>query len=212
MRGAPTLGARAGTTTIEHERVQLMSDLRRVLLLGPPGSGKGVLGDFLSERLGVPHVSSGQLLRASVEQGDPHHVAEQVGRGEAVPDRVAFQVVESFIGDGFVLDGFPRNLRQAQELDAFLEQAEQRVQLVLELVVPDELASARLSRLARMESRSDDNPDTVVARLVAYRREAGPLLAHYANRVRRVNATGDVDEVFQRTERALASLPRGARS
>src|SRR5919197_257520 len=166
MRGAPTLGPRAGTTTFDHERVQLMSDLRRVLLLGPPGSGKGVLGEFLSERLGVPHVSSGQLLRASVEQGDPHHVAEQ--------------------GD-------------------------QRVQLVLELVVPDELASARLSRLARMESRSDDNPDTVVARLVAYRREAGPLLAHYANRVRRVNATGDVDEVFQRTERALASPPRGAR-
>ena len=189
-----------------------MTDLRRVLLLGPPGSGKGVLGAFLAERLGVPHVSSGQLLRASVEQGDPHHVAEQVGRGEAVPDRVAFQVVANVLSDGFILDGFPRNVRQAQELDAFLEQAEQRVQLVLELVVPDELASARLSRLARMESRSDDNPDTVVARLVAYRREAGPLLAHYANRVRRVNATGDVDEVFQRTERALASLPRGARS
>src|SRR6266508_699136 len=207
MRCAPTARRSAGTTTIEHERVQLMSDLRRVLLLGPPGSGKGVLGDYLAERLGVPHVSSGQLLRASVEQGDPHHVAEQVGRGEVVPDRVAFQVVENVLGG----DGFPRNLRQAQELDAFLEQGEHRVQLVLELVVPDELASARLSRLARMESRSDDNPDTVVARLVAYRREAGPLLAHYANRVRRVNATGDVDEVFQRTERALASLPRGAR-
>src|SRR6266542_1167673 len=195
MRCAPTARRSASTTTIEHERVQLMSDLRRVLLLGPPGSGKGVLGDYLAERLGVPHVSSGQLLRASVEQGDPHHVAEQVGRGEVVPDRVAFQVVENVLGG-----------------DGFIEQGEHRVQLVLELVVPDELASARLSRLARMESRSDDNPDTVVARLVAYRREAGPLLAHYANRVRRVNATGDVDEVFQRTERALASLPRGARS
>jgi adenylate kinase len=190
-----------------------MSDLRRVLLLGPPGAGKGVLGAFLAERLGVPHISSGQLLRASVDQGDPHHVAEQVGRGQVVPDRVAFQVVTEALGDdGFILDGFPRNTRQAQELDAFLEASERRVQLLLEMVVPDELASARLSRLARMESRSDDNPDTVVARLVAYRREAGPLLAHYANRVRRVNATGDVDEVFQRAERALASLPRGARS
>jgi adenylate kinase len=196
-----------------HERVHLMSDLRRVLLLGPPGAGKGVLGAFLAERLGVPHISSGQLLRASVDQGDPHHVAEQVGRGQVVPDRVAFQVVTEALGDdGFILDGFPRNTRQAQELDAFLEASDRRVQLLLEMVVPDELASARLSRLARMESRSDDNPDTVVARLVAYRREAGPLLAHYANRVRRVNATGDVDEVFQRAERALASLPRGARS
>jgi adenylate kinase len=196
-----------------HERVHLMSDLRRVLLLGPPGAGKGVLGAFLAERLGVPHISSGQLLRASVEQGDPHHVAEQVGRGQVVPDRVAFQVVTEALGDdGFILDGFPRNTRQAQELDTFLEDSDRRVQLLLEMVVPDELASARLSRLARMESRSDDNPDTVVARLVAYRREAGPLLAHYANRVRRVKATGDVDEVFQRAERALASLPRGARS
>jgi adenylate kinase len=196
-----------------HERVHLMSDLRRVLLLGPPGAGKGVLGAFLAERLGVPHISSGQLLRASVDQGDPHHVAEQVGRGQVVPDRVAFQVVTEALGDdGFILDGFPRNTRQAQELDTFLEDSDRRVQLLLEMVVPDELASARLSRLARMESRSDDNPDTVVARLVAYRREAGPLLAHYANRVRRVNATGDVDEVFQRAERALASLPRGARS
>jgi adenylate kinase len=196
-----------------HERVHLMSDLRRVLLLGPPGAGKGVLGAFLAERLGVPHISSGQLLRASVEQGDPHHVADQVGRGQVVPDRVAFQVVTEALGDdGFILDGFPRNTRQAQELDTFLEDSDRRVQLLLEMVVPDELASARLSRLARMESRSDDNPDTVVARLVAYRREAGPLLAHYANRVRRVNATGDVDEVFQRAERALASLPRGARS
>jgi adenylate kinase len=196
-----------------HERVHLMSDLRRVLLLGPPGAGKGVLGAFLAERLGVPHISSGQLLRASVEQGDPHHVADQVGRGQVVPDRVAFQVVTEALGDdGFILDGFPRNTRQAQELDTFLEDSDRRVQLLLEMVVPDELASARLSRLARMESRSDDNPDTVVARLVAYRREAGPLLAHYANRVRRVNATGDVDEVFQRAERALASLPRGGRS
>jgi adenylate kinase len=142
-----------------------MSDLRRVLLLGPPGAGKGVLGAFLAERLGVPHISSGQLLRASVEQGDPHHVAEQVGRGQVVPDRVAFQVVTQALGDdGFILDGFPRNTRQAQELDAFLEASERRVQLLLEMVVPDELASARLSRLARMESRSDDNPDTVVAR------------------------------------------------
>ena len=187
-------------------------ELRRVVLLGPPGSGKGILGPHLAELLGVPHVSSGRLLRASVQQGDPHRIGEQVQRGHPVPDRVALQVIADQLGDGFILDGFPRNVRQAAELDRLLAREGRDVQLVLELVVPDELASARLSRLARMESRSDDNPDTVVARLVAYRREAGPLLAHYANRVRRVNATGDVDEVFQRTERALASLPRGARS
>ena len=112
------------------------------------------------------------------------------------------------LGPGFILDGFPRTVRQAAELDRLLEGDGRDVQLVLELVVPDEVASARLSRLARMESRSDDSPDTVAARLVTYRREAGPLLAHYVGRVRRVSASGDVDEVFLRAERALASRPR----
>ena len=185
--------------------------LRRVLLLGPPGSGKGLLGPHLSELLGVPHVSSGQLLRASVAQGDPHNIAEHVQRGHPVPDRVALQVVAEALGDGFILDGFPRTVRQAAELDRLLAADDRDVQLVLELIVPDEVASARLSRLARMESRSDDSPDTVAARLVTYRREAGPLLAHYTGRVRRVHASGDVDEVFQRAERAVASLPRTAR-
>jgi len=187
-------------------------ELRRVLLLGPPGSGKGTLAPHLSELLGVPHVSSGQLLRASAAaEGDPHRIAEQVQRGHSVPDRVVLQVVGEQLGAGFILDGFPRSLRQADELDRLLAVHDRAVQLVLELVVPDEVASARLSRLARMESRSDDSPDTVAARLVTYRREAGPLLAHYVGRVRRVSASGDVDEVFQRAERALASLPRTAR-
>jgi adenylate kinase len=184
--------------------------LRRVLLLGPPGAGKGTLGPHLSELLGVPHVSSGQLLRSSLEFGDPHHIAEQVQRGHPVPDRVVLQLVGARLGDGFILDGFPRTVRQAAELDRTLEADGRPIQLVLELVVPDEVASARLSRLARMESRSDDSPDTVAARLVTYRREAGPLLAHYVGRVRRVSASGDVDEVFQRAERAVASLPRPA--
>jgi adenylate kinase len=169
-------------------------ELRRVLLLGPPGAGKGTLAPHLSELLAVPHVSSGQLLRASVAEGDPHRIAEQV--------------LADHLGPGFILDGFPRNVRQAVELDRLLAGDGRAIQLVLELVVPDEVASARLSRLARMESRSDDSPDTVAARLVTYRREAGPLLAHYVGRVRRVSASGDVDEVFQRAERALASRPR----
>jgi adenylate kinase len=188
------------------------SELRHVLLAGPPGSGKGTVGPHLSELLGVPHVSSGQLLRASVKEGDPHHIGEQVARGHLVPDRVVAQVMSEHLADGFILDGYPRNVRQAAELDRVLSDSGRRVQLVLELIVPDEVASARLSRRARMESRSDDNPDTVAARLVTYRREAVALLAHYADRVRRVSASGDLDEVFQRAERALSSLPKGARA
>lgn len=188
------------------------SDLKHVLLVGPPGSGKGTLGPHLSELLGVPHVSSGQLLRASVAGGDPFHIGEQVSRGHMVPDRVVAQVMADHLRDGFILDGYPRNVRQAEELDRVLANDGRQVQLVLELIVPDEVASARLSRRARMESRSDDNPDTVAARLVTYRREAVPLLAHYADRVRRVNASGDLDEVFERAERAISSLPKGVRA
>ena len=188
------------------------SELKYILLVGPPGSGKGTLGPHLSELLGVPHVSSGQLLRASVAAGDPHRIGEQVSRGHLVPDRVVAQVMAERLVEGFILDGYPRNVRQADELDRVLAADGRQVQLVLELVVPDEVASARLSRRARMESRSDDNPDTVAARLVTYRREAVPLLAHYADRVRRVSASGDLDEVFQRAERALSSLPKGARA
>jgi adenylate kinase len=190
----------------------LHPELKHVLLVGPPGSGKGTLGPHLSELLKVPHVSSGQLLRASVDGGDPFHIGEQVTRGHLVPDRVVAQVVAEHLADGFILDGYPRNVRQAEELDRVLTADGRQVQLVLELVMPDEVASARLSRRARMESRSDDNPDTVAARLVTYRREAVPLLAHYADRVRRVSASGDLDEVFQRAERALEHLPKGARA
>ena len=95
-------------------------ELRRVLLLGPPGAGKGTLAPHLSELLGVPHVSSGQLLRSSVAEGDPHRIAEQVQRGHPVPDRVALQVIGAQLGPGFILDGFPRNVRQAVELDRLL--------------------------------------------------------------------------------------------
>ena len=190
----------------------LPSELRHVLLVGPPGSGKGTVGPHLSELLGVPHVSSGRLLRQSVEHGDEHHIGDQVARGHLIPDRNVAQVMADHLTDGFILDGYPRNVRQAEELDRVLADDGRRVQLVLELIVPDEVASARLSRRARMESRSDDNPDTVAARLVTYRREAVPLLAHYADRVRRVSASADLDDVFQRTERALSSLPKGARA
>src|SRR6266540_734624 len=190
----------------------LPPELKHLLLVGPPGSGKGTIGPYLSELLHVPHVSSGQLLRASVNAGDPHHISEQVNRGHMVPDRVVAQVMAEHLDDGFVLDGYPRNVRQAEEMDRVLAADGRQIQLVLELIVPDEVASARLSRRARMESRSDDNPDTVAARLVTYRREVVPLLAHYADRVRRVRASGDLDEVFQRAERALSALPRGARA
>ena len=189
-----------------------MSELQRVLLVGPPGAGKGTLAPHLAELLGVPHVASGELLRATVARGDPFRIVDRLGGGRLVPDRVVVQVVGDALGEGFILDGCPRNVRQAVELDRLLDPTGRRIQLVLELIVPDEVASARLSRLSRMESRSDDSPDTVAARLVAYRRDAPALLAHYARRVRRVIATGDVDEVCRRAERALESLPREASS
>src|SRR4029450_11350000 len=117
------------------------------LLPAPPGAAKAPLAPPLSELLGVPPVSSGQLLRASAAEGDPHRIAEQVQRGHPVPDRVALQVVAAALGPGFILDGFPRNVRQAAELDRLLAGDGRNPQLVLELVVPDEVASAQVARL-----------------------------------------------------------------
>jgi adenylate kinase len=135
-----------------------VSELRRVLLVGPPGAGKGMLAPSLAELLGVPHVSSGRLLRASVEQGDPHRIAEQVRRGQAVPDRVAMQVVAAGLGEGFILDGYPRTVRQATGLDALLEYQERRPGC---LDIPGEQAiTVALGQAATVPACSDPLPST----------------------------------------------------
>lgn len=176
---------------------------RRIILLGPPGSGKGTLGRALADWIDVPHVSSGQLLRASVRAGDPHGVAERIANGNFVPDSVVAQVVHEHLGDGFILDGYPRTAEQAEELDGRLALDGRDVQVVLHLDVPEEEIYQRLTRRAELEGRADDTPETVAHRLEVYRREVGPLLDHYRVLVTRLDGVGTPEDVADRARRLL---------
>jgi adenylate kinase len=181
---------------------------RRLLLMGPPGSGKGTIGAALSEWLGVPHVSSGRLLRASVAAGDPHGIGPRLAKGDFAPDELVTRIVTERLGDGFILDGYPRTQAQAVLLDQVLEARASPLQLVLDLDVPDDEVRSRLSRRARLEGRQDDGPETVEARLVTWHREAGPLREHYRDRLRRVDAVGPPGEVIEKVRAELLAAAR----
>ena len=169
---------------------------RNVVLLGPPGSGKGTQGIRLAEALEVDHVATGDLLRASVASGDPHGVAEIMGGGALVPDEVLERILLDHLPPGFVLDGYPRSAFQAAALDRAIAPVE--LDLVAELVVPEDVLLPRLLGRATTLGRTDDTPDTIATRFEVYRREIGDLRAHYADRLVEVDGVGTQDEVFAR--------------
>jgi adenylate kinase len=168
----------------------------RIVLLGPPGSGKGTQGTRLAEALGVDHVSSGDLLRASIESGDPHGVAAIMRGGRLVSDEVLERVLLDYLPPGFVLDGYPRSAYQAEALDRAL--GDEGVDRVLELVVPEQVLIPRLLARAVKHRRADDTPETIATRFEVYRDEVGDLRHHYGDRLVQVNGVGTQDEVFER--------------
>jgi adenylate kinase len=177
--------------------------VKRVVLLGPPASGKGTQGKRLARALEVPHVSTGSLLRRSMEAGDPHGIRAVVERGDPVPEDVVQAVMLPALADGFVLDGFPRTEEQAARLDQILAEQGRPVEAVIELDVDDATLAARMGLRAREEHRSDDRPDVFLHRLEVYRREEPAIRRHYDGLVVPVDAHGDEDEVFERMMAAL---------
>jgi adenylate kinase len=173
----------------------------RVVVLGPPASGKGTQGRRLADHLGVPHVSTGQLLRRSVEEGDPHHIADEVAGGRRVPDEVVEAVLTPALDDGFILDGYPRTAHQAERLDALL--GDGGPERVVELALDDGTLAARMVLRAQHEHRPDDTPDVFVRRLEDYRREEPGIRRYYDRRLLTVDSDGDEDEVFARMLDAL---------
>ena len=188
---------------------------RRILFLGPPGAGKGTQAKRLARTLGVPHISTGEMLRGAVERGtDLGKKAEAIMlAGDLVPDELVVAMVAERIAEpdascGYLLDGFPRNAAQAAALDA--EVGEGAMELALSLEVNESELMARLLGRAEELGRSDDNEDTIRRRLEVYRDETEPLLDYYPAHgvdVVPVNGVGSLDDVFARVAIALAGRP-----
>ncbi|BDT85060.1 adenylate kinase [Nocardia cyriacigeorgica] len=178
----------------------------RVVLLGPPGAGKGTQAVLLSEKLGVPHISTGDLFRANISQQTPlgREAQKYIDAGDLVPSDVTNRMVEARVAEpdaanGFVLDGYPRTVDQADALEKILGDMDKKLDAVLCFVVPEEVLKERM--LAR--GRGDDNEEIIDNRLRVYRSETEPLLEHYDGLVVTVDGVGEVDEV---NARALAAL------
>ncbi len=188
----------------------------RLLIVGPQGSGKGTQGVRLAESLGIPVVSTGDVFRANVKDGTPlgQQVKAIIDAGDLVPDELTSALVRDRLeqedaAGGFLLDGYPRNLAQVGDLDAFLEARGEALTSVIELVVPREESITRLSLRSSEQGRADDNEESIAKRLGIYERETAPILDVYRERgiVDEVDGVGSLDEI---TERISAAL--GARS
>lgn len=187
---------------------------RRVLLLGAPGAGKGTQAGRLVEALGVPHVSTGDMFREAVAEGSQlgRRAESYMKRGELVPDDVVVGLAGERLDrddarKGFVLDGFPRTVGQAEALDEILAGLGERLERCVALVVDDEAVVKRLLRRAEIEGRGDDNEETIRTRMRVYRDQTAPLLDYYRQRsvLVEVDGMGSMDEVEERVWEALAA-------
>ncbi|MEU3630228.1 adenylate kinase [Streptomyces fradiae] len=212
----------------------------RIVLVGPPGAGKGTQAAFLAGNLSVPHISTGDLFRANISQGTElgKQAKAYMDAGNLVPDEVTIGMAKDRMEQpdaehGFLLDGFPRNVAQAQALDAMLQSADMKLDAVLDLEVPEDEVVKRIAgrRICRNDSahvfhvtysapkqegvcdvcggelyqRDDDSEETVRTRLEVYHTQTEPIIDHYRAQglVVTISALGKVDEV---TERAMAAL------
>ncbi len=185
----------------------------RLLLLGAPGSGKGTQAARLKDSLAVPHISTGDLLRAEVAAGSKLGLEAKgvMARGELVSDAILLGMLEArFSRDdtagGFILDGYPRNLAQAAALDALLARIRQPMDFAVQLEVPSELLVERIAGRAKAEGRADDNPDSVRKRLQVYTDQTAPVIDFYRQhgQLTVVDGVGTLDEVFTRIIEAIS--------
>lgn len=178
----------------------------RVVLLGPPGAGKGTQAQKLSEKLGIPQISTGELFRSNIENGTKLGLEAKryLDAGDLVPSELTNQLVDDRLSDpdaanGFILDGFPRSLQQAKALHEMLERRGTDIDAVLEFRVSQNELLQRL----KSRGRADDTDDVILNRMKVYRDETAPLLDYYRDELKTVDAIGTMDEVFARALQAL---------
>jgi adenylate kinase len=191
----------------------------RLVLLGPPGAGKGTQSARLVEKLGIPQLSTGDMLRAAVAAGTPIGLKAKaiMDAGQLVPDEIVIDIIDQRIdapdcANGFILDGFPRTVAQAEALRALLAKKGMDLDAVVELVVDENALVDRMrkrveeSLAAGKPVRADDNPESFKTRLDAYRKQTAPVSAHYAGRgeLKRVDGMLPIDDVSAAIDKTLA--------
>ena len=186
-----------------------------ILLLGPQGSGKGTQAKRIAEDFGLARIASGEMLRDAIAAETPFglEVKPIVERGELVPDELMIGLIRERLDDedtleGFILDGFPRTMAQAEALDAMLAEIGRELDIVFELQVDDDVAVERLAKRADEEGRTDDTPDAIARRLAEYHEKTEPLVGYYRLRGNLVGIHGDnpIDRVFAEIQEALQTV------
>jgi adenylate kinase len=191
-----------------------------IVILGPPGAGKGTQGKLIAAEESIPHINTGDMFRTEYAAGTElgQRVGEILDNGDLVPDDVTIEVVRARLGQddtasGFVLDGFPRTLPQAEALDRALAELDRgELCVVLDFHVSDEIALQRLLGRARVEGRSDDTPEKIQHRLDVYHDQTEPLVDYYRARGLLVGIHADrtVEEVFAEVQQVLSTAKQAS--
>jgi adenylate kinase len=189
----------------------------RLIIMGPPGAGKGTQAKFIADRFGIPAISTGDIFRANVSAGTPLGVEAKryMDAGEYVPDEVTNLMVRNRIDEpdaepGFLLDGYPRTLAQVEELDGMIRHTGHSLDAVVVLTVDQEEVVGRLLQRAQTEGRADDTAEVIRRRQEIYGEETAPLIDVYRDRglLIEVDGLGEVSEVTQRILDALDAVPQ----
>ena len=179
----------------------------RIVLLGAPGSGKGTQAALMEERLGMPHISTGVLLRNAAKRGTALGLQAKsiIDQGELVPDNIMSDMIEERLGredvaNGFILDGYPRNLAQAQSLDEMLGRLGQPADIAIQIDVDPEQIIKRIAGRAEQEGRADDSENIVRNRMRIYHEKTAPVIDYYAGRgiLTHVLGDGSIDVILER--------------
>jgi adenylate kinase len=186
-----------------------------LLVLGPQGAGKGTQAKRIASDYGIPHISTGDMFRAEIAAGTDfgQRVDSILASGELVPDDLTVAMIRERLAqddahDGFVLDGFPRNLAQAEALDAMLGEIARGLDAILFFDLPDEVGFERMMKRAQDENRPDDTPEVIRRRLEIYHEETEPIVEHYraTGKLVPLHAARSIEEVYREIQQALERL------
>ena len=183
-----------------------------IVIFGAPGSGKGTQSKMIVERYGFDYISTGDMLRQAIRQGNElgKTAKEYIDRGQLVPDDLIVRLIADFLDDkrgskGVIFDGFPRTIKQAEALKTMLNERGTDIHILLDLQVEDDELVARLLERGKISGRSDDNPETIKSRLDVYHTQTAPLATYYIGEGKHVaiKGIGRIEEIFERIAEAI---------